>query len=153
MDLVFRLRSCPKRQPCRKDPEEFHRKVLDLVAAGRPIAENAHDLQVSDQTIYGWHKQDLIDTGQVPGLSRLEQSELTSTKKRIRKPPNEVALPKRSLELLKAATQPTRRSAAVATMAAEGLPVQASRRLLKVLEAGYYNWHNRPPSLHPLRHT
>ncbi|WP_256261608.1 transposase [Rhodococcus sp. 1139] len=59
-------------------PEEFRRKVLDLVAAGRPIAEIAHDLQVSDQTIYGWRKQDLIDTGQVPGLSRLEQSELTS---------------------------------------------------------------------------
>lgn len=34
-------------------PEEFRRKVLDLVAAGRPIAEIAHDLQVSDQTIYG----------------------------------------------------------------------------------------------------
>ncbi|EME19360.1 Transposase [Rhodococcus qingshengii BKS 20-40] len=50
-------------------PEEFRRKVLDLVAAGRPIAEIAHDLQVSDQTIYGWRKQDLIDTGQVPGLS------------------------------------------------------------------------------------
>ncbi|WP_253741240.1 helix-turn-helix domain-containing protein [Rhodococcus sp. KB6] len=31
-------------------PEEFRRKVLDLVAAGRPIAEIAHDLQVSDQT-------------------------------------------------------------------------------------------------------
>ncbi len=61
-------------------PEEFRRKVLDLVAAGRPIAEIAHDLQVSDQTIYGWRKQDLIDTGQVPGLSRLEQSELTSAK-------------------------------------------------------------------------
>ncbi|WP_143541306.1 transposase [Rhodococcus sp. D-1] len=44
-------------------PEEFRRKVLDLVAAGRPIAEIAHDLQVSDQTIYGWRKQDLIDTG------------------------------------------------------------------------------------------
>ena len=37
-------------------PEEFRRKVLDLVAAGRPIAEIAHDLQVSDQTIYGWRQ-------------------------------------------------------------------------------------------------
>ncbi len=82
-------------------PEEFRRKVLDLVAAGRPIAEIAHDLQVSDQTIYGWRKQDLIDTGQVPGLSRLEQSELTSAKKRIRELENEVAILKRSRELLK----------------------------------------------------
>ncbi len=82
-------------------PEEFRRKVLDLVAAGRPIAEIAHDLQVSDQTIYGWRKQDLIDTEQVPGLSRLEQSELTSAKRRIRELENEVAILKRSRELLK----------------------------------------------------
>lgn len=82
-------------------PEEFRRKVLDLVAAGRPIEEIAHDLQVSDQTIYGWRKQDLIDTGQVPGLSRLEQSELTSAKRRIRELENEVAILKRSRELLK----------------------------------------------------
>ena len=82
-------------------PEEFRRKVLDLVAAGRPIAEIAHDLQVSDQTIYGWRKQDLIDTGQVPGLSRLKQSELTSAKRRIRELENEVAILKRSRELLK----------------------------------------------------
>ncbi len=31
-------------------PEEFRRKVLDLVAAGRPAAQIANDLQISDQT-------------------------------------------------------------------------------------------------------
>jgi Helix-turn-helix domain len=35
-------------------PEEFRRKVLDLVAAGRPVAQIAADLAVSDQTIYDW---------------------------------------------------------------------------------------------------
>lgn len=57
-------------------PEEFRRKVLDLVAAGRPIAQIAADLGISDQTIYGWRKQELIDTGQRPGLNRTEQAEL-----------------------------------------------------------------------------
>ena len=51
-------------------PEEFRRKVLDLVAAGRPIAQIADDLGISDQTIYGWRKQVVIDTGQLPGLNR-----------------------------------------------------------------------------------
>ena len=48
-------------------PEEFRRKVLDLVAAGRPIAQIAADLGISDQTIYGWRKQELIDTGRHTG--------------------------------------------------------------------------------------
>ncbi|WP_433709400.1 transposase [Nocardia sp. CA-084685] len=33
---------------------EFRRKVLDLVAAGRPVAQVAADLDISDQTIYTW---------------------------------------------------------------------------------------------------
>ena len=53
-------------------PEEFRRKVLDLVAAGRPVAQIAADLEISDQTIYDWRRQELIDTGQLPGLNRAE---------------------------------------------------------------------------------
>ncbi len=79
-------------------PEEFRRKVLDLVAAGRPVAEVASDLGISDQTIYAWRKQELIDTGQLPGLSRTEQSELSAAKKRIRELENEVAILKRARE-------------------------------------------------------
>jgi transposase-like protein len=52
--------SVPKRYP-----EEFRRKVLDLVSAGRPVAQIANDLQISDQTIYDWRRQELIDTGQL----------------------------------------------------------------------------------------
>jgi transposase len=79
--------SVPKRYP-----EEFRRKVLDLVACGRPVAQIAADLGISDQTIYGWRKQELIDTGQLPGLNRAEQAELTAANKRIRELENEVAI-------------------------------------------------------------
>ena len=82
-------------------PEELRRKVLDLVAAGRPVAQVAADLGISDQTIYVWRKQELIDTGQLPGLSRAEQTELTAAKKRIRDLENEVAILKRARELLR----------------------------------------------------
>ena len=78
-------------------PEEFRRKV----AAGRPVAQIAADLGISDQTIYIWRKQELIDTGQLPGLSRVEQSELGAAKKRIRELENEVAILKRARELLR----------------------------------------------------
>jgi transposase-like protein len=43
----------------RRYPAEFRRKVLDLVAAGRPVAQVAHDLQISAQAIYTWRRQQL----------------------------------------------------------------------------------------------
>ena len=82
-------------------PEEFRRKVLDLAAAGRPEAQIADDLGISDQTIYTWRKQELIDTGKVPGLNRAEQAELAAANKRIRELENEVAILKRARELLR----------------------------------------------------
>jgi len=82
-------------------PEEFRRKVLDLLAAGRPVAQLAKDLGVSDQTIYTWRKQELIDTGQESGTTRAEQAELMAAKQRIRELENEVAILKRARELLK----------------------------------------------------
>ena len=81
-------------------PEEFRRKVLDLVVAGRPIAQIAADLGISDLTIYGWRKEELIDTGQLPGVNRAEQAELAAANKRIRELATEVAILKRARELL-----------------------------------------------------
>jgi transposase len=64
--------SVPKRYP-----EAFRRKVLDLVDAGRPVAQVAADLGISDQTMYGWRRQELIGTGQLPRLDRAELAELS----------------------------------------------------------------------------
>ena len=76
-------------------PEEFRRNVLDLVTAGRPVAQIAADLEISDQTIYDWRRQELIDTGQLPGLNRAEQAELGAANKRIRELETEVAIPEK----------------------------------------------------------
>ena len=54
-------------------PPEFRRKVLDLVEAGRPVAEVAQALGISDQSIYTWRRQDRIDRGLEPGLTSAEQ--------------------------------------------------------------------------------
>jgi transposase-like protein len=48
-------------------PPEFRRRVLDLIASGRKVADVARDLGVSGQTIYNWRAQDLIDRGERPG--------------------------------------------------------------------------------------
>jgi transposase-like protein len=62
----------------RSYPPEFRRKVLDLIAAGRPVAQIAADLDISDQTIYNWRRQHLIDTGQMPGFTSSDQAELVA---------------------------------------------------------------------------
>jgi transposase len=44
-------------------PPEFRREVLDLVDAGRSVAEVASDLGVTGQTIYDRRNQHVIDIG------------------------------------------------------------------------------------------
>jgi transposase-like protein len=84
-------------------PAEFRRKVLDLIEAGRSIADVAHDLEISEQTIYTWRRQDRIDRGLVPGLTSAEKAELTAAKKRIADLEAELAVSRRAVELLKEA--------------------------------------------------
>jgi transposase-like protein len=75
----------------RRYPAEFRRKVLDLVAAGRPVAQVAHDLDISAQTIYTWRRQQLIDSGQIPGMTSTDHAELVAARKRIAELENELA--------------------------------------------------------------
>ncbi len=82
-------------------PPEFRRKVLDLIAAGRSVASIATDLGVSDQTVYTWRKQELIDTSQVPGLTTVEAAELRAAKRRIAELETELAVTRRANQLLR----------------------------------------------------
>ena len=81
-------------------PAEFRRKVLDLVEAGRPVADVAKALGISDQSIYTWRRQDRIDKGLEPGLNSAEKSELTAAKRRIAELEAELAVHRRASELL-----------------------------------------------------
>jgi transposase-like protein len=64
-------------------PPEFRRKVLDLLKVGRTVAQLVNDLQVSDQTIYSWRRQEAIDTGRLPGVTSTDHAELTAARRRI----------------------------------------------------------------------
>jgi transposase len=94
-------------------PPEFRRKVLDLIASGRRVAQVAADLDISDQTIYTWRRQDLVDTGQLPGTTSADNAELAAARRRIAELEAEVAVHRRAAELLKESSAPkdgTRRS-------------------------------------------
>ena len=48
-------------------PPEFRRRVLELLKAGRSVAEVASDLGVSRQAIYNWRRQEPLTRHQVEG--------------------------------------------------------------------------------------
>lgn len=85
---------------------EFRRRVLDLVNANKSVAQVAFELGVSDQTIYNWREQDLIDSGLKPGVTSTDNTELIAAKRRIKELESELATHQRAAELLKAAVPP-----------------------------------------------
>ena len=87
-------------------PAELRRRVVDLLAAGRKVADVARDLGVSEQAIYGWRRQEQIDRGLEPGLSTVEQAELAAAKRRIHELEAELAVHRRAAELLKESSVP-----------------------------------------------
>ena len=52
------------------------REPASRLAAGKTVAEVARLLEVSDQSIYSWRRQEQIDNGELPGLSSAEREEL-----------------------------------------------------------------------------
>lgn len=105
----------------RRYPPEFRRKVLDLLKAGRSVAELVRDLEISDQTIYNWRRQEMIDTGQMPGVTSADQAELVAARRRIAELETELAVHRRAAELLKEVVPPKDRFVVIQRMAAEGL--------------------------------
>src|SRR5450759_5565329 len=87
-------------------PPEFRRRVLDLLAAGRKVADLARDLGVSDQTIYTWRRQEAIDRGLVPGLTSVERQELAAAQRPIRELEAELEIHRRASELLAERSDP-----------------------------------------------
>jgi len=81
-------------------PPEFRRRVLDLLAAGRRVADLARDLGVTNQTIYAWRRQEAIDRGLVPGLTSVEREELAAANRRIKELEAELEIHRRASELL-----------------------------------------------------
>ncbi len=65
-------------------PEEFRREAVELVRAGRSIADVAESLGVSQQTLRNWSKQVEVDAGRRQGLSGDDKEELKQLRRRVR---------------------------------------------------------------------
>lgn len=61
---------------------------------------------MSDQTIYNWRRQHLIDTGRAAGIPSSENAELVAARRRIAELETELAIHRRAAELLDAVVPP-----------------------------------------------
>jgi transposase-like protein len=76
------------------------------LAEGRSVASVAHDLDVSDQTLYTWRRQERVDRGEVAGLTTSEKAELAAARKRITELETELKVAQRAVEVLKEGADP-----------------------------------------------
>ena len=91
----------PKRYPA-----EFRRRALELVRAGRPVKDVARLLEVSEQTLYTWRRQDQIDRGELAGITTPQQAELAAARRRIQELETELVIHRRAAEILKEVVPP-----------------------------------------------
>ena len=70
------------------------------------MADIAHDLGISEQTVYSWRRQERVDQGLEPGLTSAERAELLAARRRIRELETELAIHRKAVELLKGTTSP-----------------------------------------------
>ena len=62
---------------------EYKRRIIDLILAGRRVADVAHEFKLAEQTIYRWMRQAKVDAGQRDGLTTDEKSELARLRREV----------------------------------------------------------------------
>lgn len=57
-------------------PQEYREQILSLARIGRSAEQLAAEFEPSEQTIRNWIRQERIDTGEQPGMTSDDKSEL-----------------------------------------------------------------------------
>ncbi|RLZ04408.1 IS3 family transposase [Kocuria tytonicola] len=124
-------------------PREFRDDVVRVARSredGVTIAQIAKDFGVHEMTLHKWIRQADIDDGNRPGKSREESSELRDARKRIRLLEQENEVLRRAAAYLSQVNLPKILYPLVNELAADGIPVAVSLRVLKLSRQPYYRW-------------
>ena len=66
-------------------PPQFKEEALRLMrSSGKPLAQISRELDVSEQTLRNWRKQQEIDEGEREGLTTEEREELGRLRRRVK---------------------------------------------------------------------
>ncbi|HRA27833.1 MAG: IS3 family transposase [Microbacteriaceae bacterium] len=123
-------------------PTEFRDDVVRVARNREPgvtIEQIAKDFGVHPMTLQKWLRRADVDEGAKPGQSRVE-AELREARKRIRLLEQENEVLRRAAAYLSQANLPKRFYPLVTELAAAGIPVTVTCRVLKLSRQPYYRW-------------
>ncbi|MDM2068666.1 IS3 family transposase [Mycobacteroides abscessus] len=124
-------------------PREFRDDVVRVARNrddGVTIEQIATDFGVHPMTLQKWLRQADIDEGTKPGKSASESGELREARRRIKLLEQENEVLRRAAAYLSQANLPKRVYPLVKELAADGIPVAVTCRVLKLSRQPYYRW-------------
>ncbi|NDV11034.1 IS3 family transposase [Rhodococcus sp. IEGM 248] len=128
-------------------PEEFRR---DVVAVARkreaPLEQIAKDFGISETCLKNWLRKADIEDGTRPGLTRDESDELREARKRIRLLEQEAEVMRRAVAYLSRDVNPKMMFPLVRDLAADGIAVAVTCRVLGFSRQAFYKWNTDPVS-------
>lgn len=125
---------------------------MDLLESGRKVADVARDLEISDQTICVWRRQDRVDKGRA-GPDQCGEGRADRGQEADRRAGDRAGDPPARERAVGEGGAPKRRFEAITVMASEGLPVQPAAKALGCSVSGYYASLVRAPSARHERHA
>ena len=125
-------------------PQEFREDVVRVARSredGITIAQIAKAFGVHEMTLHKWIRQADIDDGNRPGKTREDSTELRELRRRNRLLEQENEVLRRAAAYLSQANLPGKGYyPLVSELAADGIPVAVSLRVLKLSRQPYYRW-------------
>ncbi|WP_373308172.1 IS3 family transposase [Cellulomonas oligotrophica] len=122
-------------------PKEFRDDVVAVARRGdAPIKQVAADFGIAESCLRNWLRDADVADGNRPGVTRTESAELREANRRIRLLEQENEVLRRAAAYLSQAHLLGRLYPLVSELAADGVPVAVTCRVLKLARQPYYRW-------------
>ncbi|WP_353354865.1 IS3 family transposase [Intrasporangium sp. DVR] len=124
-------------------PREFRDDVVNVARGrepGQSLKQIAADFGIAESCLRNWMRDADVEDGVKPGATAAENAELREARKRIRLLEQENEVLRRAAAYLSQANLPKMMYPLVRELAADGIPVAVTCRVLKIARQPYYRW-------------
>ncbi|WP_240948426.1 IS3 family transposase, partial [Planosporangium mesophilum] len=128
-------------------PPEFRRDVVAVARKGEaPLSQIAKDFGISESCLHRWLKIADVDDGIRPGVTSTESAELRELRKRNKLLEQENEILRRAAAFFAKEIGPKMMYPLVGDLAADGIPVAVTCRVLGFSPQAFYAWRKDPVS-------